>query len=81
MTSSHPLSVVFVSAVALVVGAGCTEKGACVFVVQGAGDTCTEIKKTACDGKDMKFVGGTCKSAGFTKKTSDNGWDRDAPKK
>ena len=41
--------------------------------------TCTETTKSVCgQGKGDKWVGGTCKEAGYTKKiaNTDNGWEK-----
>lgn len=55
---------------------GCNEKGACVVTRPGGeGEICMEVKKSVCaDGKD-RFVGGTCKLAGFPTQNG-NGWDK-----
>jgi hypothetical protein len=60
--------------------AGCGGKGACVQTFDdGKTFTCLETTQSVCtQGKGDKWVGGTCKEAGYTKKiaNTENGWEK-----
>lgn len=66
--------------VVLVATAACGGNAACVQTFDdGKTFTCTETTKSVCgQGKGDKWVGGTCKEAGYTKKiaNTDNGWEK-----
>jgi hypothetical protein len=69
--------VVVVGFASLIACAGCNQKGACIQTVPGAGEMCNELSQSVCkQGKGDRFVGGTCKSAGFTKKSASGYWDK-----
>ena len=65
---------------AVVATTACGGKAACVQTfADGKTFTCTETTKSVCgQGKGDKWVGGTCKEAGYTKKiaNTDNGWEK-----
>ena len=58
----------------------CGGKGACVQTFDdGKTFTCAELTNSVCtQGKGDKWVGGTCKEAGYTKKikNTENGWEK-----
>ncbi len=60
--------------------AACGGKGACVQTFDdGKTFTCAELTQSVCtQGKGDKWVGGTCKEAGYTKKIAgtENGWEK-----
>jgi hypothetical protein len=66
--------------VVLVATAACGGKGACVQTFDdGKTFTCMETTKSVCtQGKGDRWVGGTCKEAGYTKKmaNTENGWEK-----
>lgn len=72
--------VLSVSGLAASALAGCGGKGACVQTFDdGKTFTCAELTQSVCSqGKGDKWVGGTCKEAGYTKKipNTDNGWEK-----
>ena len=70
------LGLVFV----LVGASACGGKGACVQTFDdGKTFTCAETTKSVCgQGKGDKWIGGTCKEAGYTKKiaNTEDGWEK-----
>ena len=64
----------------LLAASACGGKGACVQTFDnGKSFTCAELTQSVCgQGKGDKWVGGTCKEAGYTKKiaNTDNGWEK-----
>jgi hypothetical protein len=65
---------------ALAALSACGSKGACVQTFDdGKTFTCLETTKSVCgQGKGDKWVGGTCKEAGYTKKiaNTEDGWEK-----
>jgi hypothetical protein len=72
----HRSAIVLVVVAVIAALAACKkEEGACVITVSTGSQSCMMATKFACE-PSGKFVGGDCKSLGFTKKNGES-WTKD----